>query len=124
VLDAEGLSKTAEGDPRTVAWIVRARELNLPVVLNAVSLAETLRGARRAAHIHLLVRNAHIENVDPALAMEAGELLGRTKRDDTIDALVAVTVIRLDRPVIILTSDPDDLSALTADHDAIDVVAI
>jgi len=43
VLDSEGLSKAA-GDQRVVAWIARARELQLPLVLNAVTLTETIRG--------------------------------------------------------------------------------
>jgi predicted nucleic acid-binding protein len=124
VLDADGLSKAAAGDPAAIAWIARARELSLPIVVNAVTLTETLRGSRRDAHIHLLTRNAHVDSVDPAFATDAGTLLGRTKRNDTIDALVAVTAIRLDRPAIILTSDPNDLSALTAGHDGIEVRAI
>ncbi|MDQ1686330.1 MAG: hypothetical protein QOC82_3067 [Frankiaceae bacterium] len=124
VLDSEGLSKAAAGDPRAVAWIARARELNLPIVVNAVSLTETLRGSRRDARVHLLTRNAHVDSVDPKLAAQAGQLLGRTKRSDTVDALVAVSAIRLDRPVIVLTSDPDDLTKLTAEHKDIRVVAI
>lgn len=124
VLDAEGISKAADGDHTVLAWIARARELNLPIVVNAVTLAETVRGVRRDAHIHLLTRNAHVDEIDPPFAAQAGQLLGRTKRDDTIDALVAVTAIRLDRPVIVLTSDPVDLAALTSGYDEIGVVAI
>jgi predicted nucleic acid-binding protein len=96
----------------------------LPIVVNAVTLAETLRGARRDAPIHLLTRNAQVDSVDAGLAAEAGHLLGRTNRDNTIDALVAMTAIRLDRPAVVLTSDPGDLSALTAEHKDIQVVAI
>lgn len=116
VLDAEGLSKAAAGDPYAAAWIARARELRLPLVVNAVTLTETIRGTGRDARVHLLTRNAHVDAVDTAFAVEAGRLLGRTRRDDTIDALVATTAIRLARPVVVLTSDPDDLAALTADH--------
>jgi hypothetical protein len=62
--------------------------------------------------------------VDAGFAIDAGRLLGRTHRDDTVDALVAVSALRLDRPVTFLTSDPDDLTALTVDHPQIRVVAI
>lgn len=79
VLDSEGLSRAATGYQRAAAWIARARELRLPLAVNAVTLTETLRGGGRDAPIHLLTRN---------------------------------------------TSDPDDLSALTAEHRQIRVLAV
>ncbi len=123
VLHSDGLSKAAAGDPRAVAWIARARELRLPLVINAVTLAETIRGTGRDAQVHLLTKNARVEPVDAELAVEAGRLLGRIKRSDTVDALVAATAIRLEQPTIILTSDPHDLTALTEGHAQIQVVA-
>ena len=35
-----------------------------------------------------------------------------------------MTAMRLDRPAVVLTSDPGDLSALTAEHKDIQVVAL
>jgi hypothetical protein len=122
VLDSDGLTKAAAGDPWAVAWIARARELRLPLVINAVTLTETVRG--RDARIHLLTRNAHVDHVDGEFAVEAGRLLGRTKRNDTVDALVATTAVRLNQPVVILTGDPHDLTALTEDHPQVAVVGI
>ena len=124
VLDSDGLSKAADGDHRAAAWIARARELELPLVINAVTLTETLRGSKRDARIHLLTKNAVIDEVDASLAAEAGRLLGRTRRSDTIDALVAVTAIRLRKPTVILTSDPKDLTALTVDAPQVRVVSV
>lgn len=124
VLDSVGLNKAAGGDQRVLAWVARARELRLPLVVNAVTLTETLRGSGRDARIHLLTRNAHVDEVDAGFAAAAGHLLGRTRRDDTVDALVATSAIRLDRPTTIVTSDPTDLAALTADHPQIRVVAV
>ncbi len=124
VLDSEGLSKAAAGDPYAVAWIARARELRLPLVINAVTLTETIRGAARDARVHLLTKNARIDAVDAEFAVEAGRLLGRTKRSDTVDALVATTAIRLNQPTVILTSDPQDLNKLTSEHPLIHIVAI
>jgi len=77
VLDSEGLSRAAAGDPRAVAWIARARELRLPLVVNAVTLTETIRGASRDARVHLLAKNASVDAVDAAFATEAGGLLDR-----------------------------------------------
>jgi hypothetical protein len=87
-------------------------------------LTETVRGSARDAQIHRLTRSARVDAVDANLATEAGRLLGATGRADTVDALVAITAIRLQRPVTIVTSDPDDLNALTAGHPQIRVVAI
>lgn len=124
VLDGEGLSKAATGDPRAVAWIARARELRLPLVVNAVTLTETIRGGGRDAPVHLLTKNARVDQVDAGLAAEAGRLLGRTKRSDTVDALVATTALRLGQPTIILTSDPRDLEALTEGQPQVQVIAV
>ncbi len=124
VLDSEGLSRAAAGDARAVAWIARARELRLPLVLNAVTLTETVRGSARDANVYRLIRNARVDPVDTALAVAAGRLLGATGRADTVDALVATTAIRLQRPVTILTSDPGDLRAFTTDHPQIRVVTV
>jgi hypothetical protein len=124
VLDAEGLNRAAAGDHRIVAWVARARELQMPVVSNAVTLTETLRGSPRDAPVHLLTRNARIDVVDAAFAAAAGALLGRTRRSDTVDALVATTAIRVAKPVIIVTSDPADLKALTAEAPYVSVIAV
>ncbi len=107
-----------------VAWIARARELQLPLVLNAVSLTETIRGGSRDARVHLLTKNAHVDAVDATFASEAGRLLGRTRRSDTVDALVATTAIRLNQPTTILTSEPRDLKALTSDHPLVRIVLV
>jgi predicted nucleic acid-binding protein len=124
VLDSEGLSKAAAGDALAAAWVARARELRAPLVINAVTLTETVRGSARDAAIHRLTRNAQVHAVDRTLAIEAGRLLGSTGRADTVDALVAATAIRLGQPTTVLTSDPTDLQALTADHPQIRVVRI
>jgi hypothetical protein len=107
-----------------VAWIARARELRLPLVVNAVTLTETIRGGGRDARVHLLTKNAHVDVVDADFATEAGRLLGRTARSDTVDALVATTAIRLHQPTTILTSDPRDLQSLTSEQPLVRVVPI
>jgi hypothetical protein len=94
------------------------------LVVNAVTLTETLRGGGRDARIHLLTKNAHVDVVDTGLATEAGRLLGSAKRSDTVDALVAITAMRLRQPTVILTSDPRDLEALTSDAPLVRIVAV
>lgn len=123
VLDSEGLSKAATGDRRVVAWIARARERQLPLVVNAVTLTEALHGGG-GARVHLLTKNAHVDTVDANFASEAGRLLGRTRRSNTVDALVATAAIRLNRPTTILTSDARDLGPLTSEYPLVRVVPI
>ena len=92
--------------------------------MNAVTLTETIRGVGRDARVHQLTRNADIDPVDADLAVAAGKLLGRTKRSDTVDALVATTAIRLKRPVVILTGCPNDLQALTSEDPYVRIVSV
>ncbi|MGQ0625778.1 MAG: PIN domain-containing protein [Sporichthyaceae bacterium] len=124
VLDSQGLSRAAAGDPYAVAWVARAREQCRPLVINAVTLTETLRGTARDAQIHRIAKNAQVDVVDRSFAAEAGALLGRTNRSEGANALVATSAIRLAQPVHILTSDPGDLEALTVEHPQIQVVGI
>jgi hypothetical protein len=58
------------------------------------------------------------------LGRAAGELLGRTGRDDTVDAIVAVTASELGQKVRIVTGDPDVLRVLTAEMDGVTVVGV
>jgi len=56
-----------------------------------------------------------ISTVTPEIARRAGELLGATGLSGhpcAIDAVVAATALELDRPIVLLTSDPDDLARL------------
>jgi hypothetical protein len=51
--------------------------------------------------------------VTPELGRAAGELLGHTRRESTVDAIIAVTASGLGARVRLLTGDPDDMNALT-----------
>ena len=98
--------------------------LGASVHVSAVTLAETLRGGPRDARVHSLLKGVVQRPVTPELGRAAGELLGRTGRADTLDAIVAATASGLGQRVRILTSDPRDLRALTAEMDAVTVVAV
>ncbi len=124
LLDSEGLSAAATGDLRVRAEMSLAERLGVSVHVSAVTLAETLRRGGRDARLHSLLKGVDQEAVTPALGRAAGELLGRTGRADTTDAIVAVTARGLGRKVRILTSDPDDLRILTEGMDGVTVVAV
>ncbi len=115
VLDSEGLSKLAEGDQRTRAHLESARERGAGVFVSAITLAEVLRGGSRDAVIHRVLSRITVTEVSAEIGRHAGELLGATGLSGhrcAIDAVVAATALRAVRPVVLLTSDPDDLSRL------------
>ena len=92
--------------------------------VSSVTLAETLRGHRRDARVHAVLAGTDQVVVTPQLGRAAGELLGQTNRDDTIDAIVAVSAQLLGTRVRLLTADADDLGVLTADMSNVTVVPI
>jgi hypothetical protein len=57
-----------------------------------------------------------VVEIDKNVGRKAGELLGATGMAGhrcTVDALLAAVALAQRRPVILLTSDPDDLARLT-----------
>ncbi|WP_026152695.1 type II toxin-antitoxin system VapC family toxin [Actinopolyspora halophila] len=120
VLDSEGLSKLASGDARARAYLETARARRARVVVSAVTLTEVLRGGPRDASVHRVLSRISVLPVIPDIARSAGELLGSTGLSGhrcAIDAVVACTALGLDRPVMLLTSDPDDLNRLVEEPD-------
>jgi predicted nucleic acid-binding protein len=124
VLDAAGLSAGAQGNPRVRAELTVAEELGTRVHVSSVTLAEVLRGHPRDARAHLLLSGIEKVPVTTDLGRAAGELLGQTGRNDTIDAVVAVTARSVGQYVRLLTGDPTDLRALTANMPGVTVVPV
>ena len=89
-------------------------------VVGASTLAEVLRGSARDARIHRILRRVTVVEIDKSVGRKAGELLGATGMSGqrcTVDALLAAVALAQRRPVILLTSDPDDLARLTQEPD-------
>ena len=126
VLDAEGVSKYANGDPDVGALIKRAEQRDARVVIPTATLVETLRGEARDAAVHRILKRVTLVPLDKDLGHLAGELLGGSKLPNrsAIDAMVAATALSQEPPVVILTSDPKDLSALVEGHKAVGVIQI
>jgi predicted nucleic acid-binding protein len=124
MLDSSALSGAALGHVRVRAELSLAEQLGVDVHVSSVTLTETLRGHRRDARVHAVLAGTDQEAVTPQLGRAAGELLGRTNRDDTVDAIVAVSAQLLGTRVRLLTADPDDLDVLTADMPHVSVVPI
>ncbi len=124
VLDSEGLSKAAARDERTAAFIKQALAEQGRVVVPAVTLAEVLRGGQRDAAVHRVLNQCEVLDITAALGRAAGEILGQAGSDKTVDAVVAAVAAARPGRVLILTSDVDDLSALTAGLGDIEVVHV
>lgn len=116
VLDAEGIVKFADGDPRTLQRLRAIWWRNGRVVTAASTLAEVLRGSPRDAKLHRLLSRITVVPIDKSVGRAAGELLGRSGlsgHGHALDALLAAVALSQPRPVVLLTSDPDDLRQLT-----------
>jgi len=116
VLDAEGIVKSANGDAQSLERLRATWSRNADVVTAASALAEVLRGGSGDAKLHWVLNRITIVPVDRAIGRAAGELLGQTGLSGhrcTIDALLAAVALRQPRPVVLLTSDPDDMARLT-----------
>jgi len=121
VLDSEGLSKAAGFDERTAAFIKTALLEQARVVVPAVVLAEVLRGGSRDASVHHVLKHFEVAVVTGDVGRSAGELLGEVGGNNTIDAIVAAVARSASGPVVLLTSDVEDLARLTDGCDDITV---
>ena len=124
VLDAEGLSQGAVRGTEARSTINATRRAGKEIRVSAVTLTEVLRGRPRDARVHALLKLCLVKPVTEEVGRTAGELLGRSRRDDTVDALVAVDAAEAPVPVEILTSDPKDLTVLTAEMPGVSVQAV
>jgi predicted nucleic acid-binding protein len=120
VLDAQGIIRLAEADKSVFAWARRTDALGGDIVTAASTLAEVLGGSARDARIHRILRRVTVVDIDKSVGRKAGELLsatGMSGQRRTVDALLAAVALAQRRPVILLTSEPDDLARLTEEPD-------
>jgi predicted nucleic acid-binding protein len=116
VLDAEGIVKLADGDRLTLERARAAWRRDSEVMTVASALAEVLRGGPRDAKVHRVLKQITVVPVDKRVGRTAGELLGQvglTGHKHALDALLAAVALGQPRPVLLLTSDPEDLRRLT-----------
>jgi hypothetical protein len=132
VLDAQGLTKLATGDPTVRSLARKTQEHGGVIVTAASTLAEVLRGNPKDAPVHQALKRLQVFPITSELGRRAGEVLGATGMSghhDTIDALLAVVALGQPRPTFLATSDPGDMARLTEEPhrgkaDRVAVVAI
>jgi predicted nucleic acid-binding protein len=124
VLDAEALSALAFEDRRMQVWATVARRTDSVIYASAATLAEVTDGSARDARVHRAVKALRLVEVNARIGYLAGQLrataaaLRPKRRDLTVDALVAATALTLTAPVIVLTSDRNDMSLLLGGREA------
>ncbi len=111
VLDAGALIALDRGDRDTWALLTEVHRMGQRPVVPAPVLAQAWRGGPRQARLAKVLSAAELIVADGPLSRRAGELLGRAKTSDVLDALVALAA--QDRPGYeVLTSDPKDIHHL------------
>jgi hypothetical protein len=111
VLDAGALIALDRGDRDAWALLTEVHRMGQRPVVPAPVLAQAWRGGPRQSRLAKVLSAAELIVADGPLSRRAGELLGRAKTSDVLDALVALAA--QDRPGYeVLTSDPKDIHHL------------
>lgn len=109
VLDAGAFLAVERGDRRVMALLKRERLAGRAPLSHGGIVAQVWRGGARQAQLARLLQATEVSPLDLELGRGAGELLGRARTKDVVDAAVVLLAVDGDQ---LLTSDPDDLSAL------------
>jgi hypothetical protein len=110
ILDAGAFVAVDRNDRAVVAGLRRAQQEGLELRTNPMVVAQVWRDRRgRQANLARLLQAVSVRPVQDQDGREAGALLGSAGTSDPIDATVVLLAGPGDR---ILTSDPDDLTAL------------
>ena len=114
VLDASALTQAAHEGAQLRIQIQRAVKRGAQLFTTAATLTEVLRGHPRDAMIHRLLSAVSIQVIDTRLGSAAGERIGHraVRGNVTLEALIAEVASSLPRPVVVMTADVDDLTAL------------
>jgi predicted nucleic acid-binding protein len=124
ILDAGAVIALSRADVRARAALAAAVEAGADVAVPSVVVAETVRGVAADAPVNRVLKAVgEITPIDEAVGRRAGRLLGASGSSATIDALVVATALEAGG-VVVLTGDPDDLSALASGHPEVIIEAL
>ena len=119
VLDSAGLSKLLADDEQVVAMTVEARSRGMEAVISALTIIEAVHGRTHKARLNWVLSGLRVVPVSEEEARAASKLLmdaGLHGHKYAIDAVVAEAARRQHRPVVMLTSDIDDMVKLCGDR--------
>lgn len=115
VLDAGALVAIDRRDRRVVAMLRVLQQEHTPVRTSAGVVAQVWRHGAQQANLARMLSGVAVVDLDLAGAKRVGELLRHSGSSDVVDAHVASLVHSGDS---LLTSDPNDLTALLATRNA------
>jgi len=119
VLDSEGLSKLLADDEQVVAMTVEARSRGMEAVISALTIIEAVHVRTNKARLNWVLSGLRVIPVGEEEARAASKLLtdaGLHGHEYAINAAVAEAALRQHRPVVMLTSDIDDMVKLCGDR--------
>ncbi|WP_103533376.1 DNA-binding protein [Streptomyces sp. SM11] len=125
VLDSEGLSKLLSDDETAVSLVAEARSRGMEVVISALTIIESVHSRTNKARLGWVLSGLRAVPVGDEEAKAASALLtgaGLHGHEYAIDAAVAEAALRQQRPVVMLTSDVDDMTKLCGNR--VRVVAV
>jgi len=118
VLDCEGLSKLVSDHAPVVALVAEARKRGMETVISALTIIEAAHRRTDKARLAWILSGVRIAHIGDEEAKAASALLidaGLHGHKYAIDAAVAEMALRQRRPVVLLTSDLDDMTKLCGD---------
>lgn len=118
-LDSEGFSRLLADDQATVALVSEARSRRVEVVICSLTIIGAVHTRTNKSRLRWLLSGLRVTSVGDEEAKAAAELLirlGSHGHKHAIDAAVAEAALRQPRPVVMLTSDTDDMARLCGDQ--------
>lgn len=116
VLDSEGLSLYLRGDRTMTARIEAARQDDVRVTVSAVTIVKADPKGAHKARVSRALSRLVVEPVTKEIAAAAVDLLNnidsRGGHTYALDAIVAATARAAHPPVVLMTSDTEDLEQL------------
>lgn len=118
VLDSQGLSRYLDQDRAVLNLVRSALERGADRVISAVTLIEAQRPGLKRPRRDDVLSQLNVRPLTVSWAKEATQLLEHVSlagHSHALDAMVAVTALHQVPPVVMLTSDVDDMAVLCGD---------
>ncbi|MEU9186476.1 PIN domain-containing protein [Streptomyces sp. NPDC048484] len=115
VLDSHGFSSCIDRDRKVMRLLEQAERDGVDVVMSAATIIEVSYGGVDMTRLNWLLSRIRVEAVTKESARRSAGLLkgaGLPGHKHAIDAMVAEVALRLPGPVVVLTSDADDMVKL------------
>ncbi|MET9845207.1 DNA-binding protein [Streptomyces ossamyceticus] len=119
VLDCEGLSRLVDDSEPVVALVAEARRRGMDVAVSALTIIEAVHRRTNQARLAWILSGVRIVPVGDEEARAASAMLmsaGLHGHKYALDAAVAEMALRQHRPVVMLTSDVDDMAKLCGER--------